>query len=116
MEWVGTWSGDGMDLWVQAWIDGLVAFLTQAVIAVIIVLVPLVLAASVAVARVRRRFWCRLADRDVEVEFARGFGRRLVGVRSCSAFGDGAPVECRRECLDPAFRQPWALSTRGRSA
>jgi hypothetical protein len=49
----------------------------------------------------RRAFWCALAGRDVEVEFAGS------SVRSCSAFEDATAVACDRRCVDVAFRSQW---------
>lgn len=58
----------------------------------------------------RRRFWCAWSRREVEVEFeTRGLPgfRRVVTVRSCSAFDPPTAIECRRRCLDAAFRRQW---------
>lgn len=60
---------------------------------------------------VRRRFWCGWSGRDVEVAFVeRGFPGIpwAVAVRSCSAFDPPTAIECRRQCVDAAFRRQWA--------
>ena len=55
----------------------------------------------------RRHFVCAQAGREVEVEFVEsglaGF-RRMVAVRSCSAFDPPSAVQCRRACLDRDVR------------
>jgi hypothetical protein len=57
-----------------------------------------------------RRFRCALQRRDVEVNFQeRGllwFGRP-VEVISCTAFDQPSAIECRRPCLNAAFRRQW---------
>ena len=71
------------------------------------------------VARWRRGFRCPLMKREVEVEFE---GRRVLGVRwpvavkSCTAFESPEAIECRRACVDRAFRRQWesALPVHGR--
>jgi nucleotide-binding universal stress UspA family protein len=60
---------------------------------------------------VRRRFWCAWGGRDVEVEFVeRGLPALpwATAVRSCSAFDPPTAIECRRQCVDVAFRRQWA--------
>ena len=65
-------------------------------------------------------FWCALAERDVEVEFAvlgiLGL-RRPRGVTSCTAFDPPTAVACGRRCLNSAFRRQWkpALPVQTRS-
>jgi hypothetical protein len=58
----------------------------------------------------RRRFWCAVKRRDVEVEFEEcgppGL-RQAVGIRCCSAFEPSTAVTCARPCLDVAFRHQW---------
>lgn len=58
----------------------------------------------------RRRFWCALSRREVEVEFEE-WGlpglRQPVAVRSCSVFDPPTAVTCGRRCLDPVFRHQW---------
>jgi hypothetical protein len=71
----------------------------------------LVVPLTVLFARVvrRRRFWCSRAHRDVVVEFAdAGLPgmRRSANVWSCTAFDPPTAVTCRRECVDPEFREP----------
>jgi len=50
----------------------------------------------------RRRFWCPITRRDVEVELVEtgppGF-RRAVGVKSCSAFLPADATTCGGHCL-----------------
>lgn len=58
----------------------------------------------------RRRFWCALYEREVEVEFEeRGLPglREAVAVNSCSVFEPPAAVTCGRRCVDIAFRRQW---------
>lgn len=58
----------------------------------------------------RRRFWCAVSRREVEVEFEeRGFPgfRGAVAVKSCSAFDPPVAVSCQRRCLDATFRRQW---------
>lgn len=56
----------------------------------------------------RRRVWCPIYRREVEVEFAErglpGF-RDAVAVQTCSAFEDPTRPTCERVCLDPARRR-----------
>ena len=57
---------------------------------------------------VRRRFRCREAQRDVEVEFvARGVPglRTITGVRSCPVFDPSEAVACARGCTSVQFRR-----------
>lgn len=57
-----------------------------------------------------RRFWCRQAQRDVEVVFAtRGLpGLRLIhDVVSCTAFDPQSAVACGRRCVERSVRQAW---------
>ena len=69
--------------------------------------------------RRRRGFRCPLMRREVEVEFLE---RWFLGVRQaavptrCSAFEVPTAIECRRRCLDRAFRNQWPfpLSVAGR--
>jgi hypothetical protein len=56
----------------------------------------------------RMRFWCHQAERDVEVVFqTRGLPgfRRVVGVKSCTAFEPRTDVTCTRRCTDPDHRR-----------
>ena len=58
----------------------------------------------------RRSFCCPLMRREVEVELVE---RWLLGVRCsatpgrCSAFEVPTAIECRRQCMDSAFRHHW---------
>jgi hypothetical protein len=58
----------------------------------------------------RRKFWCALVEREVEVQFEEhglpGL-RWQYAVKSCSAFDPCSDVQCRRRCVDIAFRRQW---------
>jgi hypothetical protein len=75
-----------------------------------LVLVLLLLLAGARMPVARRRFWCALKRRAVEVEFETvgvpGLAR-LVAVRRCSAFEPASAIDCSRRCLDPVFRRQW---------
>lgn len=100
-----------LDMAWTAWLQG-VANLTAWTIplwitlALLVVLIPLVVARTVR----RHGFWCRLAGREVEVDFEErglpGF-RRALAVRACSRFDPAGAVDCDRRCLDPDFRCKW---------
>jgi hypothetical protein len=58
----------------------------------------------------RRAFWCRLAERDVEVTFAtRGVPglRHISQVQACTAFDPPGAVTCDRRCVSAGFRMAW---------
>lgn len=58
----------------------------------------------------RKRFWCRQADRDVEVVYqTRGIGpfRWITGVKTCTAFDPRNEVTCTRKCIDADCRRQW---------
>ncbi|MBI3634977.1 MAG: hypothetical protein HY216_02005 [Candidatus Rokubacteria bacterium] len=56
---------------------------------------------------VRLQFWCREADREVEVEFERLLPHgTITSVRGCTVFGAGA-VTCARGCLEAEARPRW---------
>jgi hypothetical protein len=80
------------------------------------IVLALVIAGLVSLARpgtAMRRFWCPVAERDVEVEFGtRGFGR-LAMVKRCTAFEDPGAVACERRCLDARFRRQWEVALPG---
>ena len=60
-----------------------------------------------------RAFRCPLMKREVEVEFEEGrvLGfRRSVAVKSCAAFELPTAIECRRPCVDSAFRRQWEFA------
>ncbi len=60
--------------------------------------------------RSRRRLWCGVQRRVVDVEFEEcGLpGLRLAcDVKSCSAFDPPTAVACERWCLDRACRRRW---------
>ena len=109
------WPTDALDASFQAWIDGVVGFVTFAGLVAVAVLV---VAGASTRSAARRGFWCRLAGRDVEVEFeTRGLWRRVRSVRCCSGFESGLAA-CRRPCLEASYRRQWEpaipLWTRGR--
>ena len=97
---VGAW-----DAWLNAWI--LTAWLIAA-IPMALVVVLIVAVAATELRTVRRRFWCALHQRDVEVRFAsRGLLPAPLAVLSCSAFEPGHAVACRRRCMDARYRRQW---------
>src|SRR5512132_3221371 len=105
MEVFGSPLADGWDAWFGAWING---FFPIAALGLFLPLIVVALVAAVTVRTVRRRFWCRLAGREVETEFqARGLVPRLRSVVSCSAFERGDAIACRRRCLDSTYRGQW---------
>ena len=108
MEWTRPLAEEGLDVWFQLWLDGIVAFVAAILAMGLVVLVSSAIVSTVTSApTARRRFWCSHAGREVEVEFSvRGLWRTPIAVRSCSNFEGGA-IECRRRCLDTAFRQQW---------
>jgi hypothetical protein len=60
--------------------------------------------------RKKVRFWCRQAERDVEVMYqTRGLPglRWITGVKSCTAFEPRTAVTCTRRCMDPDCRRGW---------
>jgi len=61
--------------------------------------------------RSRRRLWCGVQRRVVDVEFEEcglpGF-RLATDVKRCSAFDPPTAVACGRWCLDRACRRRWA--------
>lgn len=109
MDWMGPASSDGLAAWFELWVDGFVRFFGAA--ALIVLLVGLAAFAVVAlwgVSTVRRRFWCPLARRDVDVEFEwRGILPHLGAVKSCSAFEVATDLSCTRRCVDPSMRRRW---------
>lgn len=105
MEWTGP-EADPFAMWLQLWIEEFVRFFAGSVIGILLGVTVIVLISAWAAARVRRRFWCRLAHRDVEVEFERrGLLRRYVSVTSCSAFEPATSISCGRRCLEADFRR-----------
>ena len=109
MEWMGVEPVDApFALWFQAWIEGFLRFITASLVNVLLVVIAVAIVGAWAAVSVRRRFWCRLAQRDVEVLFERrGLLRRLASVRSCSAFEPATCVSCGRRCLDASYRRQW---------
>lgn len=90
-------------------------------LSLVLVVSGLALLAVVSVMRVvRRRFWCPVTQRDVEVAFVEcgipGF-HRAVAVQSCSVFDPPTDVRCERGCLDPGCRvcAPMAPLLQGRN-
>jgi hypothetical protein len=91
-------------------------FVVAQLVSIAIVLVLMLVGARSAlfgVTRRRRAFRCRLAGREVEVEFAE---RRIFGVRSrvavtrCTAFESPTAVACARRCVNSAFRRQWEFA------
>ena len=108
MDWMAPGSSDGLDGFMQLWVDGLVRVFGVTLIVVLLCLVVFAILGLWSSESVRRRFWCRVARRNVEVEFAlRGLLPRIVAVKSCSAFEAGTAISCRRRCLDASFRRQW---------
>ena len=109
--------GDAMQ-WPAGWVESEQVLGWAELGAVVSIALALLLFAFSGAARHRvvrrRRFWCALSRRDVEVEFAaRGLpGFRRVAVRSCSQFEPPTAVACRRACVDVAFRRRWEPSLR----
>ncbi|HUF35573.1 MAG TPA: hypothetical protein VMN37_06460 [Gemmatimonadales bacterium] len=102
---MGAWDDQMREAWIQG-VQSLADAFGWATLIALIILVPLV----VIFARMihRRRFWCGLSERDVEVEFEEsgfpGFSWASV-VRSCSAFDPPTAVTCERRCVDAGFRR-----------
>jgi hypothetical protein len=110
MEWLEPWSSDGLTVWFQSWVEGFITFMAACLLALLAVAVPVALAFTSGPHEVRRRFWCRLAGRDVEVQFVRrGLFKPLVSVQNCSAFESGEPA-CRRRCINRKYRRQWEPS------
>ena len=86
-------------------VDGVASGLVLALLAVLLLLLPL--AVPRLIVRCRRKFWCATAQARVEVEFEErglpGF-RNATGVISCSCFDPPAAITCQRRCLDSTFR------------
>ena len=91
-------------------------FVVAQLVSIAIVVVLMLIGARTVLfgaARRRRAFRCRLAERDVEVEFTerRVFGfRTRVGVTRCSAFESPTAIACARRCVDSAFRRQWEFA------
>lgn len=110
MEWMGMdpWSGDAMTTWFQAWITGFLTFFGAVLVAVLSIALPVVVLIVAGATSTRRRFRCREAAREVEVEFARRpWLGGITAVNSCSAFECGAAISCHRRCLDGSYRRQW---------
>jgi len=90
----------------EAWVESAANALAWGILGWGVVVATVVLLAMLMVRNRRRRFWCRGAQRDVEVEFEEcglpGFGRTIV--LSCSVFDPPTAVSCHRDCLDPDRR------------
>lgn len=112
MEWPMLWTEwEAGDVWVQNAADGVwwVLLIWAAIGMAVLLLTQLVVGPALK----RRRFVCRQAGREVEVEFEeRGLAglRRAVAVRSCSVFDPPSAVRCRRFCLSPDARVRLPLS------
>jgi hypothetical protein len=97
----------------EAGLPGPVEWLARTALIVVVALAPLVVFLPRRLRR--RRCWCALQQRDVEVEVEecgpRGL-RQAVAVRACSAFDPPTAVACARRCLDLAFRRHWGPALR----
>jgi hypothetical protein len=102
MEWSEPLPTDVLPVPGPSWLDGFMGLFGVALAVPLVCLVVFVLLGRWGGATgVRRRFWCRLARRNVEVEFlSRGLAPRLVSVKWCSAFEPRTAVRCRQQCLD----------------
>ncbi len=108
MEWMDSWPADGLAVGFQLWVDGFARVLAVAVLAMLFVVVLCGVLDSRGTAKGRRRFWCPLARREVEVEFeTRGLLHGPASVKRCSAFETATSISCRRRCLDASFRRQW---------
>jgi len=107
MEWPGPGSDDGLEIFMRLWVEDVVRFLLVMVAAALVAFVVISLVGAWGTDVVRRRFFCRLAWREVEVEFwAEGLLLQPAAVRSCSVFEGGCP-SCTRPCVEAAFRKQW---------
>ena len=108
MDWTELGTNDALAGWFEAWVGGFIAFFAGSVLAVVAVAVPVGMLVVAGVHTVRRRFWCRGVQREVEVEFER---RPWIGgykdVKSCTAFECSTAVTCQRRCLDSEYRRQW---------
>jgi hypothetical protein len=121
MELMGPVPTDGLDLWMQLWVEGFVRFFSATLVVWLVAFGALVILGAWGTLTVRRRFWCRLAGREVEVEFGtRGLVPSIASVKQCSVFETGTAIACSRRCLDARFRRQWEPAlpapTRGRGA
>lgn len=55
----------------------------------------------------RKHFFCPLQQKEVEVDFLvlKGKPGTPLGVKSCSAFGEGEKVDCDKSCMQLALVQ-----------
>jgi hypothetical protein len=99
------WPTVGWDVQ-EGWVEGAANALAWGIFGWGAVVATVVLLAMLGITTRRRRFWCRGAQREVEVEFQEsgvpGFAR--VRVLSCSVFDPPTAVSCRRDCIDPDRR------------
>ncbi len=90
----------------EAWVESAANALAWGIFGWGVVVATVVLLAMLAIRNRRRRFWCRDAHREVEVEFEEhglpGFGKAIV--LSCSVFDPPTAVSCHRDCVDPDKR------------
>ena len=108
------WSDDGA---AAAVIQAFAGAMQWSALASIVLLVSLLIFFSSAIRR--RRFWCALTRREVEVTFEEhGLpGVPLaVSVKCCSVFDPPSAVACSRRCADVAFRRQWPPALETRSA
>jgi hypothetical protein len=104
MEWMGPEQNSALDAWMQQWVEGFLR-VGGATFLVVAVACALITALGVwGIVLVRRRFWCRVANREVDVEFvSRGEAPRFLSVKACSAFDPPTAIACDQRCLDPHF-------------
>jgi hypothetical protein len=105
MEWMGPEQGSTLDAWMQQWIEGFLRVGGMTFLAVAVAFALVAVLGAWGVVLVRRRFWCGVMDREVDVEFvSRGSTPRFVAVKSCSAFHPPTAVSCDQRCVDPQCR------------
>jgi hypothetical protein len=103
-----SYTDAALDTWFSQWLAGFLGLVVDVTGLVLLVVVAVALGRLYSVPSARRQFWCRIAGREVEVDFeTRGILRRPVNVIRCSAFEDGDGVACSRRCLDASFRAQW---------
>jgi hypothetical protein len=90
----------------EAWVESAANALAWGIFGWGAVVATVVLLAMLGMRNRRRSFWCRGAQREVEVEFQErgvpGFVRTRV--LTCSVFDPPTAVSCHRDCVDPDRR------------
>jgi hypothetical protein len=105
MEWMGPEQNSALDAWMQQWVEGFLRVGGTTFLAVAVACALLTALGVWGIVLVRRRFWCRVANREVDVEFvSRGAAPRFLYVKACSAFDPPTAISCDQHCLDPHFR------------